>query len=72
MNWKSTPLVSHEVMVKLIANTTTKTGLKIKAAIDRRKFPKGQKVSDEDMQQINITRAEFHGDWNYTIAPQKQ
>ena len=68
-NWRGKPLVSHEVMVNLIANTTTKTGLQIKAEIDRNMYPTGIKISDEDLTEVNITKAKFHGEWNYQIHP---
>lgn len=71
MNWRGKPLVSHEIVVKLIANTTTKSGLKIQASLDKRKYPKGIKVSDTEMKELKLKRAAFHGDWNYTIEPYK-
>lgn len=71
-NWRGKPLVSHEVMVNLIANTTTETGLQIKAEIDRNKYPIGIKVSDEELAEVNITKAEFHGEWNYQIHPMEK
>lgn len=67
MNWKGCPLTSHDVMVNLIGATKTKTGLKVKAKIDKRKYPTGVKVSDQEMEKINIAKHKFHGDWNYTI-----
>jgi hypothetical protein len=69
MNWRGRPLVSHEVVVKLIGATMTKTGLKVKAKLDKRKYPLKVKVSDEEMQSLNIEPHEFHGEWNYTIKP---
>lgn len=69
MNWRGKPLISHEVIVNLIANTTNRTGLKVKAELDKTHYPKGIKVSDEDFERINIERAEFHGEWNYLISP---
>ena len=69
-NWRGRPLVSHEVMVNLIASTTTRQGLKIRARLDQRKYPTGIKVTDEQMNQLNIKPADFHGkDWNYSIKP---
>ena len=68
MNWKGRPLTSHDVMVNLIGATKTKTGLKVKAKIDKRKYPTGVKVSDQEMEKINIAKHKFHGDWNYTIS----
>ena len=69
MNWRGRPLVSHEVVVQLIGATMTKTGLKVKAKLDRRKYPLRVKVSDEEMASLNIEPHEFHGEWNYTIKP---
>jgi len=71
MNWRGKPLISHEIVIKLIANTTTKAGLKIKAGLDKRKYPTGIKVSDTEMNELKLKRASFHGDWNYTIRPCK-
>jgi hypothetical protein len=68
-NWRGKPLVSHQVIVNLISATTTKTGLRVRAEIDRGKYPKGVKVSDEEVASIRIARDDFHGEWNYTILP---
>jgi transposase len=68
-NWRGKPLVSHQVIVNLIAATTTKAGLRVRAEIDPGKYPKGVKVSDKDVAAIRIERDEFHGEWNYTIRP---
>ncbi len=68
-NWRGKPLTSHEVVVNLIGNTTTQNGLKIQAEIDTNKYPKGKKVSDEEINNVNIKRARFHGEWNYRIMP---
>jgi transposase len=67
MNWKGQPLTSHDVMVNLIGGTKTKTGLKVKAKIDKRKYPIGIKVSDADMRKVNLKKDNFHGEWNYRI-----
>jgi hypothetical protein len=72
MNWRGRPLVSHEVVVKLIGATMTKTGLKVKAKLDRRKYPLKVKVTDDQMRSLNIEPHEFHGEWNYTIRPRNQ
>jgi transposase len=72
MNWRGRPLVSHEVVVKLIGATMTKTGLKVKAKLDKRKYPLKVKVTDDQMRSLNIEPHEFHGEWNYTIRPRKQ
>ena len=69
MNWRGKPLISHEVIVNLIASTTTQTGLKIEAEIDTNLYPKGLIVTNEELEKINIQKAIFHGEWNYTILP---
>lgn len=69
MNWRGRPLESFETIVKLIGATTTREGLVVKAKLDPRTYPKGVKVSDEEMGRLNIKRHKFHGDWNYTIHP---
>lgn len=69
LNWRGKPLISHEVVVNLIGSTRTRTGLTIRAALDTTAYPTGVKVSDEDLSKINLTRASFHGEWNYSIAP---
>lgn len=69
MNWRGQPLVSHEVIVNLIAATTTRKGLKVRAELDSKPYPKGIKVTDEEFAAIRILRDEFHGEWNYTITP---
>jgi hypothetical protein len=68
-NWRGKPLVSHQVIVNLIAATTTKSGLKVRAEIDPAKYPKGIAVSDQQVASIRLARDEFHGEWNYTISP---
>lgn len=70
-NWRGKPLLTHQVIVQLIANTTTSTGLTVQCRLDQTAYAKGIKVSDAEMAQLNITHAAFHGDWNYTIAPRK-
>lgn len=70
-NWRGKPLVSYQTIVQLIAATTTKAGLKVKSEIDTNAYPAGIKVSDAEMDAINIQRHQFHGDWNYTISPSK-
>ncbi len=69
-NWRGRPLESLAVIVNLIAATTTKKGLKIQCSLDENTYPKGVKVSDEEMEKLNIQRNEWHGEWNYVIAPQ--
>jgi len=68
-NWRGKPLVSHEVVIELIGSTTTKKGLKIKATLDKGDYPTGVKVSDDQMAQLSIERADYHGEWNYFIKP---
>jgi transposase len=68
-NWRGRPLISHEVIVNLIANTATQQGLKIRAELDERSYPTGTRVTDADLQQIKLQPDKFHGDWNYTITP---
>ena len=68
-NWRARPLVSYRVIVQLIAATTTSTGLTVDCQLDTNTYAKGIVVSDVEMAAINITRADFHGDWNYTISP---
>jgi hypothetical protein len=69
MNWRAKPLVSYQVIIDLIAATTTKTGLKVTCELDDNLYPKGVVVSDEELAAVNIVRADFHGEWNYTIKP---
>ena len=69
MNWRGKPLVSHEAIVNLIAATTTKKGLKVRAELDSGLYPKGIKVTDDEFGAIQIVRDEFHGEWNYSIFP---
>jgi hypothetical protein len=71
-NWRGRPLVSHEVVIQLIANTTTKTGLKIYAELDSGRYPIGIKVSNAELAALNLKRADFHGDWNYTLLPTRK
>ena len=68
-NWRGEPLRDYETIVQLIARTTTAKGLKVTCRLDRRKYPTGLKVTDEQMKRMNLDRSEFHGDWNYTIRP---
>ncbi len=68
-NWRGKPLVSHETVVNLIANTTTSAGLKVQAQLDQNEYPKGIKVSDKQLAQVNLRQEEFQGRWNYTILP---
>lgn len=69
LNWRGRPLISHEVIVNLIAATTTLKGLKVRAQPDTNPYPKGIKVSDDEFASIRLIRDDFHGEWNYTIEP---
>lgn len=69
MNWRGRPLVSHEVIVKLIGKTSTRNGLRVKAKLDRRKYPTKVKVSNEEMERVKLKPHSFHGEWNYSINP---
>ena len=68
-NWRGRPLVSYETIVNLVGSTKTTTGLKIKAKLTRRKYPKGIKVPKSEMEKLNLKTAAFHGDWNYSLQP---
>lgn len=68
-NWRGRPLVSHQAIVNLIAATTTRTGLRVKAALDTRRYDTAVQVPDEVFARLRLTPHAFHGDWNYTIAP---
>lgn len=71
-NWRGRPLVSHEVIVNLIANTATRQGLKIKAELDDGLYPTGIKVSDQELATVHLKRSPFHGDWNYSVLPARR
>ena len=68
-NWRGKPLVSHQAIIQLIGATTTDTGLKVRCELDPKTYPTGVKVTNDEMNVINIVRHSFHGDWNYTIKP---
>jgi hypothetical protein len=68
-NWRGKPLVTHQVIVNLIAATTTKTGLTVRSRLDDRIYPKGRRVSDKQLSLVNLEPHTFHGEWNYTIRP---
>jgi hypothetical protein len=68
-NWRGRPLTSYQTVVNLIASTTTKTGLRVRAAIDETQYQTGIVVTDEQLARVHITPATFHGEWNYTISP---
>lgn len=71
-NWRGRPLIDHETVVQLIGSVRTTTGLTVKAKLDTRTYPLGVKVPNAEMDNLLLTRAEFHGDWNYTIHPRKE
>lgn len=68
-NWRGKPLVSRQAVVELIASTTTRAGLLVRAELDTRQYETGIKVSDAEMAELRITPHSFHGEWNYSIAP---
>lgn len=68
-NWRGQPLRSRSVIVNLIGSTTTKKGLRINAALDINKYETGIKITDEELANVNLKKAKFHGEWNYTILP---
>jgi transposase len=69
INWRARPLVCLQTVVKLIASTTTQTGLKIKARVNKKKYQTGIKVTNSEMENINLKRSRFQGNWNYVIKP---
>jgi len=71
-NWRGEPLRDYETVVRLIAKTTTAKGLKVTCRLDHRKYPVGRKITNEEFAQINLTPETFHGEWNYTIQPEKR
>ena len=71
-NWRGKPLTDYETIVRLIANTTTATGLRVSCRLDRRKYAVGRKISDEEMKRVNVVQDKFHGEWNYTIVPESR
>ena len=68
-NWRGQPLVSRDVVVNLIASTTTQAGLVVKAALDTNRYDTAVKVSDAELAKLRLSRHRFHGEWNYTIKP---
>lgn len=68
-NWRGEPLSDYETVVRLIAGTTTAKGLSVTCRLDRRRYPVGRKVSDEEFATVNLTPDAFHGEWNYIIRP---
>ena len=70
-NWRDKPLVRHQAIVNLIAHTTTRTGLIVRAALDTNTYETAVKVTDEELTQLRLMPCEFHGDWNYTLRPRR-
>ena len=69
MNWRARPLTNIQLVVDLIASTKTSKGLKVKSRLDSTVYEKGIKISDDDLNKINLQKDDFHGEWNYTIKP---
>jgi Rhodopirellula transposase DDE domain len=69
MNWRGRPLASHQVILELIGATTTQTGLRVRAELDRGRYPLGTKVGDAELAAVPLVRHAFHGEWNYTLQP---
>ena len=69
INWRGKPLTSHEVIIDLIAATTTQSGLKVSAELDHGKYPDKIKISDQEMASLNLVRKPFHVEWNYALNP---
>ena len=72
LNWRGKPLTSYEVIVNLIAATTTSKGLKVKCVLDKNAYPKGIKIMKEEIEELGIIRDEFHGEWNYIFKPRNK
>lgn len=71
-NWRGRPLTSHEVVVNLIENTTTRAGLRVRAALDSAHYDTNRQISDHQLSELYLSRDHFHGDWNYTLNPRQQ
>ena len=72
VNWRGRPLTSLEVIVQLIGDTRTETGLQVRAELDNSCYPTGTKVTDEELAAVKLRRAKFHGEWNYTVCPARR
>ena len=70
-NWRGKPLISHEVVVNLIAATTTRRGLKVRSALDTNSYASGLTVPDTEMETLHLRREAFHGEWNYSLLPRQ-
>ena len=68
-NWRGRPLSDYTTVIELIGATTTKTGLEVKAVLDRGEYPRGVKVTDAEMRELNLAKSHWHGEWNYTLRP---
>ncbi|GAF79577.1 unnamed protein product, partial [marine sediment metagenome] len=71
-NWRGKPLIDRATIVNLIGSTKTKEGLKIRCELDTKAYPKGIKVPDVQLEKVKLKKHKFHGDWNYTIYPNKK
>ena len=71
MNWRGKPLITYQVIVSLIAATTTEKGLRVRAAVDPNAYPAGVKISSAEVRKVHLRPARFHGDWNYSVMPLK-
>ncbi len=71
-NWRGRPLVSLATIISLIAATRTRTGMRVRCELDPGRYPRGEKITDAQMSSLNIERARYHGDWNYTIHPRQR
>ena len=72
INWRGRPLRTYETVVNLIANTTNRGGLVVRARLDKRRYPTGKKIAAKAFDAINITPNRWHGDWNYVIKPREK
>ena len=71
-NWRGEPLRDYETIINLIAKTTTAKGLKVICRLDRRRYPTGRRVSDEEMDSLNMKPSRFHGEWDHVIEPRRR
>ena len=71
INWRGKPLRTYQTIINLISSTKTKTGLTVKARLDKKVYEKGKKVSEQEMNLLNITKNKFHGEWNYAVKPRR-
>jgi hypothetical protein len=71
-NWRGRPLLTHATIIKLIARTRTSAGLRVRCVLDRRRYPKNVKITDGQMETVQLIPDSFHGDWNYAIRPHRK